>query len=149
MNTSTEAQTHARSGRTRKPRVEIARSDGLSLRIGDKRMARRNNRTRDGSVTVTDGAKKSRLPADYVTEHTHLAYASTVYGVQAVTVGDGHGMVTDSTSAQGLYVAATRGRERNIIHVVAGDVDEARTVFSDALGRESGDRGVEASRAAI
>lgn len=161
---ATVQDAHMRSGHTRTPGVETAGSDGLSIRVGDRVMTRKNNtelgvRNRDswtaskvhsdGSVTVVDGARTAHLPAEYVAEHTHLAYASTVYGVQGATVDYGHGVVTDATSAQGLYVAATRGRHGNTLHVIAGDVDEARAVFTDALRRESGDRGVEAARAAI
>lgn len=154
----------ARAGHTRKPSVDVAGVDGLTLRTGDRLMTRKNdsqfgvaNRDtwdvtrvhRDQSVTVTDGARKIRLPLDYVEEHTHLAYAATEYGVQGATVDFGHGVVTESSSAQALYVAATRGREHNALHVVAGDMDEARVMFTDAMRRESGDRGVEAARTAI
>lgn len=103
----------------------------------------------DGSVDVIDGARNARLPRSYVEEHTHLAYAATEYGVQGATVDYGHGIVTDSSSAQAVYVSATRGREHNAVHMVAGDVDEARALFADALRRESGDRGIEAARDGI
>lgn len=154
----------ARAGHTRTPRTEIAGMDGLSIRPGDKLMTRRNDRDLgvanrdvwdvarvhpDASVTVKNGATSVRLPAEYVQEHTHLAYATTEYGVQGATVDYAHGVVTESSSAQALYVAATRGREDNSLHIVAADMDEARGVFVDAMGRQSGDRGVEAAREAI
>lgn len=151
---------HARAGHTRTATVDVAGSDGLTLRIGDRMMTRKNdgelgvaNRDvwtvqrvhRDGSVSVRDGARTARLPRDYVEADTHLAYASTVYGVQGASVDYAHGIVDDSTSAQSLYVAATRGREHNAMHVVAEDVDGAREMFVDAIGRESGDRGTAAA----
>ncbi|WP_315069846.1 AAA family ATPase [uncultured Microbacterium sp.] len=151
----------ARAGHTRTPAVEVAGSDGLAIRVGDRIMTRSNNKDlrvanrdtwtvtrvhRDGSVTVKEHGRKARLPAEYVEAHTHLAYASTEYGVQGATVDFGHGIVTDSSSAQAVYVSATRGREHNTLHLVAGDVDEARSIFTGALRRESGDRGVEAAR---
>lgn len=151
----------ARAGHTRTPAVEVAGSDGLNVRVGDRIMTRLNKKQlgvanrdtwtvkrvhRDGSITVVDKRRKARLPADYVEAHTHLAYASTEYGVQGATVDVGHGIVTDSSSAQAVYVPATRGREHNTLHLVAGDVDEARSIFTGALRRESGDRGVEAAR---
>ncbi|MDJ0336592.1 MobF family relaxase [Salinibacterium sp. G-O1] len=153
--------THAEAGRTRQPALDVAGSDGLSLRIGDRVMTRRNDKElgvanrdtwtvdrvhRDGTVTVTGSSRRVRLPRDYVEEHTHLAYASTEYGVQGATVDYGHGVVTDSSSAQAVYVAATRGREHNALHIVAGDRDEARGMFTAALNREAGDRGTEAAR---
>lgn len=152
---------HARAGHTRQPGREISGTDGLSLRVGDRVMTRRNdselgvaNRDtwavervhRDGSVSVREGARTARLPREYVDEHVHLAYASTVYGVQGATVDYAHGIVAESTSAQALYVAATRGREHNAVHIVAGDVDQARATFVDAMGRESGDRGLDSAR---
>jgi conjugative relaxase-like TrwC/TraI family protein len=154
---------HADAGRTRKPAVEVAGSDGLSLRIGDRLMTRQNdaglgvaNRDtwtvdrvhRDGSVSVSAGAREAKLSREYVEESTHLAYASTEYGVQGATVDYGHGVVTDSSSAQAIYVAATRGREHNALHIVAGDRAEARDVFVTAMNREAGDRGTEAARVA-
>ncbi|WP_424937770.1 MULTISPECIES: MobF family relaxase [Bacteria] len=154
----------ARAGHTRKPAVDVAGADGLSIRVGDRIMTRNNNKElrvanrdtwtvqrvrRDGSVDVVDGARRARLPREYVEKDTHLAYAATEYGVQGATVDFGHGVVTDSSSAQAVYVSATRGREHNAVHLVAGDVDEARAMFRDALGREAGDRGVEAAREGV
>lgn len=152
---------HADVGRTRTPGVEVAGSDALTLRVGDRVMTRQNsselgvaNRDtwtvdrvhRDGSVSVSEGAKTARLPREYVEQNTHLAYASTEYGVQGATVDHGHGVITDASSAQAVYVAATRGREHNVLHVVAGSDAEARDVFASAMGREAGDRGTDAAR---
>lgn len=102
---------------------------------------------RSGEVTVTDGKRVVKLPASYVKEHTHLAYASTEFGVQGATVQAGHGIVTDSSSASAVYVSATRGREFNTLHVVAETRLQARELFVDAMTREAGDRGVEMKRA--
>lgn len=149
----------ARAGHTRTPAVTVSGRDGLNLRVGDRIMTRLNNTKmrvasrdtwtvkrvhRDGSVTVKERGHKVRLP--HVEAHTHLAYASTEYGVQGANAAFGHGIVTDSSSAQAVYVSATRGREHNMLHLVAGDTDEARSIFTTAMGRESGDRGVEAAR---
>lgn len=152
---------HADAGRTRTPGVEVAGSDALTLRLGDRLMTRRNsselgvtNRDtwtvdrvhRDGSVSVSEGAKQARSPREYVEQNTHLAYASTEYGVQGATVDYGHGVITDASSAQAVYVAATRGREHNVLHVVAESDVAARDVFTAAMGREVGDRGTDAAR---
>lgn len=88
-----------------------------------------------------------KLPPSYVKENTHLAYASTEFGVQGATVQAGHGIVTDSSSASAVYVSATRGRESNTLHVVAETRLQARELFVDAMTREAGDRGVEMKRA--
>lgn len=79
--------------------------------------------------------------------HTHLAYASTEFGVQGATVQAGHGIITDSSSASAVYVSATRGRESNTLHVVAETRLQAREMFVHAMTREAGDRGIEMKRA--
>ena len=155
-------QAHAQAGHTTAAAVEISGSDLLTLRNGDRLMTRKNDRDlgvanrdvwnvqrvhRSGEVTVTDGKRVVKLPASYVKEHTHLAYASTEFGVQGATVQAGHGIVTDSSSASAVYVSATRGRESNTLHVVAETRLQARELFVDAMTREAGDRGVEAKRA--
>lgn len=160
-------QARAQAGHTTAAAVEISGSDLLRLRNGDRLMTRRNDRDlgvanrdvwnvqrvhRTGEVTVTDGKRAVKLPASYVKEHTHLAYASTEFGVQGATVQGatvqaGHGIVTGSSSASAVYVSATRGRESNSLHVVAETRLQARDLFVDAMNREAGDRGVEAKRA--
>lgn len=153
-------EARAASGLTRGAGVDVAGVDGLTVRRGDRLMTRLNlpelgvaNRDtwtiervhRDGSLDVSEGARAARLPASYVKEHTHLAYASTVYGVQGASVDFAHGVVDEGTSAQALYVAATRGREHNALHIVASDAAEAKGLFVAALERESGDRGTRAA----
>lgn len=155
-------QAHAQAGHTTAARVEISGNDLLTIRNGDRLMTRKNDRElgvanrdvwnvqrvhRSGEITVSDGKRTVTLPPSYVKEHTHLAYASTEFGVQGATVQAGHGIVTDSSSASAVYVSATRGRESNTLHVVAETRLQARELFVDAMTRETGDRGVEAKRA--
>lgn len=154
-------QARAEAGHTNKAGTEISGSDFLTVRNGDRLMTRKNDRElgvanrdvwnvrrvhSDQSVTVTDGKRVVKLPAEYVKEHTHLAYAATEFGVQGATVQAGHGLVTDSSSASAVYVAATRGREANTLHVVAETRLQARELFMQAMTREAGDRGVENKR---
>lgn len=156
-------QAHAQAGHTTTPVVEISGSDLLTIRNGDRLMTRKNDRDlgvanrdvwnvqsvhSDQSVTVTDGKRVVQLPAEYVKEHTHLAYAATEFGVQGATVQAGHGIVTDSSSASAVYVSATRDREANTLHVVAETRLQARELFVEAMTREVGDRGVEKKRGA-
>jgi hypothetical protein len=75
---------------------------------------------RDGS-TIT-------LPADYLAEHTHLAYATTAHRAQGMTVDVCHAAITADTSHEQLYVAATRGRHGNHLWVI---VDSDRDVVRD------------------
>ena len=140
-------------------------SDGLSIGRGDLIQTRRNdsevgvaNRQTwivqkvgdDGSLWVRDSAsgrkqqRTVRLPAGYVAEHAHLAYASTAYGVQGLTAPEFHTILSDALSAAGVYVGLTRGREANRLHVVAADLGDARAVRR--CTRAGTSRGVRAHR---
>jgi hypothetical protein len=137
--------------------------DGLPIGAGDVIQTRRNdtvlgvtNRQTwtvqhigdDGSVYVTDNDTGRRhhatvaLPPSYVAEHTHLAYASTAYGVQGATVDTSHTVLSDVLSAASVYVAMTRGRRSNVLHIVARNITEAREQFVAAMGRDRADRGL-------
>ncbi|WP_448390534.1 MobF family relaxase [Microbacterium aurum] len=139
-------------------------SDGLPIGVGDVIQTRRNESTlgvanrqtwtvqhvgEDGALSVVEtssGRKRQRtmtLPADYVTEDVHLAYAVTAYGVQGATVNAAHTLVSDALDAAGVYVGMTRGRETNRLHIVASDLADAKQQFVDALARDRADRGLE------
>lgn len=141
-------------------------SDGLSIGAGDVIQTRHNdsdvqvaNRqtwtiqavAQDGTVWAKENAtgrkrqRTVRLPAEYVAEHTHLAYASTAYGVQGATVPASHTVLSDALDASSVYVGMTRGQHTNRLHIVAADVDDAREQFVAALERDRADRGLVAA----
>ena len=93
-----------------------------------------------GDVTPA-GARVRVLPADYVTEHVELAYASTAYGVQGDTVPAAHVVIGDQTGAASAYVGMTRGQLSNTAHLVAADVTEARAQWIAVFGRDRADLG--------
>jgi RecA/RadA recombinase len=157
-----------RAERVDRGKVDDARtafgSDGLPIGAGDVIQTRRNesalgvaNRQTwtvqhvgdDGALSVVEtssGRKRQRtmtLPADYVTEDTHLAYAVTAYGVQGATVNAAHTLLSDALDAAGVYVGMTRGRETNRLHIVASDLADAKQQFADVLARDRADRGLE------
>lgn len=138
-------------------------SDGLSIGRGDLIQTRKNrtdlgvaNRQQwivqhveqDGSLWVRDAHSTRKrehslyLPAAYVREHSHLSYAATAYGVQGVTVPASHTILTGSMGGAAVYVGMTRGRNENTLHVVAGDMANAREQFIEAMERNSADRGL-------
>ena len=138
--------------------------DGLPIGVGDVIATRRNdshlgvaNRqtwtvqhvTTDGNLTVVEAAnarKHSRsvsLPSSYVAEHVHLAYANTGYGVQGVTNMTAHTLLSESLDAAGVYVGMTRGRNVNVLHIVADAIADARDQFVDAMERDRADRGLQ------
>lgn len=150
------------AGRTRDPKFLVAGVDGLTLRHGDTIMTRNNdtmlgvaNRETytvhttyaDGSISVSQGKGKEliRLPKEYVTEYVHLGYASTEYGAQGATETTGAGLLDNSSTAGGTYVAATRGVEANTLHLVAASTEDAQAQFVDMMGRDTADRRIEAA----
>lgn len=139
-------------------------SDRLPIGAGDVIQTRRNESTlgvanrqtwtvqhvgEDGALSIVETGndrKQQRtvtLPAEYVTEDAHLAYAVTVYGAQGSTVNAAHTLLSDALDAAGVYVGMTRGRETNRLHIVAGDLADAKQQFVDALARDRADRGLE------
>ncbi|WP_354478070.1 MobF family relaxase [Marisediminicola sp. UYEF4] len=172
---STNEEARELNARIREERVRVgliddvrtvAGNDGLLFGRGDVIQTRRNdadvqvaNRQTwtvkdvgdDGAVWVAENGsgrkhqRTVRLPAEYVAEHTHLAYASTAYGVQGTTVPEAHTVLSDALDASGVYVGMTRGRESNRLHIVATDLDDAREHFTAALERVRADRGLVAA----
>lgn len=143
--------------RTRRP---IA--GGEHAHVGDVVVTRRNDRTLtsgtwdsvrnrdlwtvtathpDGAITVTpdEGHGRVRLPADYVREHVRLGYAATEHGNQGVTTDTAYHLVTEATTARGLYVGATRGRDRNQLLVVTTDDSDARAILDRVLTSDRAD----------
>lgn len=86
----------------------------------------------DGSLAVRRLGKGDRprgkvlvLPAVYVREDVELGYASTVHRAQGANVDTGHALVDpDTASRELLYVAMTRGKERNDAYVIQPDPHE-------------------------
>ncbi|WP_329416311.1 relaxase domain-containing protein [Nocardia vinacea] len=124
--------------------AECVLADGLVASVGDTIRTRRNNpRLRlgahdwvrngytwtvtavhdDGSLTAThlrSGGKRGasvRLPADYVTAHVRLGYATTIDSAQGITADTCHIALTGGESRQQLYVALTRGVYANHAYI--------------------------------
>ena len=128
---------------------------GERIGIGDRIATRRNdpdtdvaNRetwtvtaTWDGAFVVDGDAGRRILPAGYVREHVELAYATTAYGAQGVTVPAAHVSVGEQTGASSAYVGMTRGRHHNTAHVVAESLEDARRQWIDVFARDRADLG--------
>jgi hypothetical protein len=104
----------------RNDRRLVTSRDGW-VRNGDR--WRIDARHPDGSLAVSDLAGRGHLtlPADYAAEHVNLAYALTVHKAQGITVDHGILIAGDHLSAEGLYVAMTRGRLDNTALVATDD----------------------------
>lgn len=130
-------------------------ASGERIGVGDRIATRRNdtelgvaNReqwtvvgSRPGAVDVVGDAGRRSLPAAYAREHVELAYATTAYGAQGTTVPTSHVVIGDHSGAASAYVGMTRGRERNVAHLVAEDVDHARRQWVEVFGRDRADLG--------
>ncbi len=136
----------------------VATQAGERIGVGDRVATRRNDRhlgvTNRRAWTVTavsaDGGLTLRgrrptdvhtVPAAYVRKHVELAYATTIYGAQGETTGTGHLVLGEHTSAASAYVAMTRGRVDNVVHIVTEDVEDARRQWRDVFGRDRADLG--------
>jgi len=136
---------------------------GQRMLVGDVIQTRRNDRAADvqnratwvitgidddriSLANVADSTERRWIPAEYAAEHAHLAYASTVHGIQGETVDAS--IVGPGVDAAGLYVGLTRGRRWNEAMVVAGSADAARTEVAAAMGRGVLEPTIEDSRRA-
>ncbi len=147
----------ARPGkRSGEPSGEPITRRGERIGLGDRVATRRNDRDLavanrdtwtvagigdDGSVLVTGRGGRRILPAEYVSEHVELAFTTTAYGAQGETVDSAHIALGDTTGAASAYVGMTRGRHHNVAHLVAENVDDARSQWVDVFNRDRADLG--------
>lgn len=133
--------------------VRVGRGDRIVTRRNDtgRNVANREAWTveavKDDGILARDGERRVHLDKAYVAEAVQLGYAVTDYGNQGVTTDRSMTLVTEATTSGGLYVGATRGRYGNDLHVVAGDLEAARSSLVAALRRDRADRGLDAGRA--
>lgn len=113
------------------PRLDVANHDTWTVRaIGT-----------DGSLVARGPRGARTLPPEYVHDHVELAYATTAYGAQGQTVPTAHLALGESTGAASAYVGMTRGRHRNVAHIVADSVEDARTQWIQTFSRDRADLG--------
>ena len=105
---------------------------------GAKRMAVVSRQTGPG-----EWSRPFFVPAAYLQESAELAYAGNVHVAQGRTVDRGHLVVDAGASRSLVYTGATRGREKNTIHVTTGAPDPAqpsraeREAYTDAAIRQA------------
>ncbi len=121
---------------TRRNDRDLARRQPRHLDHHRHRLRRHPDRP---TATAAPGPGPSQ-PA-YVREHVELAYATTVHGAQGETTHTGHLLLGEHTTAAAAYVAMTRGRENNVAHLVAEDLDDARQHWVETFGRDRADLG--------
>jgi conjugative relaxase-like TrwC/TraI family protein len=140
--TVTDLNTRARANRVATGEVSadgLRLADGTTAGVGDVVITRLNHRAlatgrgwvkngddwvvnavgADGGLHVTRavGGAAAILPADYVSEHVELGYATTAHRAQGRTVDTAHAYISATTQREPLYVMATRGRDTNQLYV--------------------------------
>ena len=103
----------------------VTRANNRTLRYGPDEWVRNGDRwtvnagTSDEMyLTNTDTGDRLALPAEYIDDgNVTVNYASTIHRAQGATVDEAHVIIGDRTNNRQLYVAATRGRRANHIHV--------------------------------
>lgn len=144
-------------------RQVVAGRGGVRIGVGDRVIARRNDRrigitpthwlkngdrftvagvAHDGSgglLAKHHGTGRTvQLPADYVASYVDLGYASTIHSAQGMTVDACHVMLTGAEDRQALYVAMSRGRDLNRAYVpVSTDGSEHSVVRPEAIAPET------------
>ena len=81
-------------------------------------------RHRDGALQVEHLTHHGRvtLPADYVTGHVQLLYATTAHRAQGTTVDTAHALITPEMSRESFYVTASRARQATIFYTATHDL---------------------------
>ncbi len=97
-------------------------------------------------VSANDSLDLRKISLEYAQSHLHLAYATTVYGVQGETTDVS--VVGPGVDAAGLYVGLTRGKDNNRAILVAPTDAAARTQLIEAMQRHPIEDTLEKSRAA-
>jgi energy-coupling factor transporter ATP-binding protein EcfA2 len=123
---------------------------GQYLLVGDVVQTRRNDtdtgvdnratwtvtrihRNRIELAAIGDSGDRRTITDDYAAEHVHLAYASTVHGIQGETVHSSY--VGPGVDAAGLYVGMTRGRHSDTAFTIARNPDQAVERLADTMMR--------------
>ncbi|MGZ0712580.1 AAA family ATPase (plasmid) [Coraliomargarita sp. W4R53] len=142
-------QRRVEAGQLSKKRIAIGQ-DEQRLLEGDVVQTRLNDRTADvenralwtvGKIlpnalelrSVGDSGDLRRVSLDYAAEHVHLAYASTVHGIQGETMDAS--IVGPGVDASGLYVGMTRGRVHNEAIAISRTDAAARDHIADSMMR--------------
>lgn len=127
---------------------QLSRGDRVATRRNDRDLGVANRDTwtvaavgANGSLVVRGRCGERTLPAEYVSRHVELAFATTVHGAQGDTVDHAHLLIGEATGAASAYVGMTRGRHSNTAHLVADNLDEARAQWVEVFGRDRADLG--------
>ncbi|MDL9978606.1 MobF family relaxase [Microbacterium candidum] len=94
-------------------------------------------------ASISDSGDLRQVSLDYAASHVHLAYASTVHGIQGETTDAS--IVGPGVDASGLYVGMTRGRAHNEAIAIAWTAAAAREQVADSMMRGTPEVSIEDS----
>lgn len=170
--TATHAEAQAISEAIQRRRIEsgavragrgLYGQSGQPIFVGDVVQTRRNDNAsdvqnrqnwivkaigRDTAILAasTDTTDLRKVSLTYAEEHIHLAYATTVYGVQGETTD--RALVGPGVDAAGLYVGLTRGKQHNAAVLLAPTADSAKSQLVEMMQRQTLEETIEKSREA-
>lgn len=98
-------------------------------------------------ANIADTTDRRFVSVDYAADHLHLAYASTVHGIQGETTDAA--IVGPNVDAAGLYVGLTRGRTRNQAIVIAHTHSASRQAIARSMLRGTLETTIEQSRRGV
>lgn len=146
-----------------RPDRALSGQSGQAIFVGDVVQTRRNDRAADVQnrqnwivktigndhailEACTDTTDLRKVGLAYAQDHIHLAYATTVYGVQGETTD--RALVGPGVDAAGLYVGLTRGKQHNAAVLVAPTADNAESQLVEMMQRQALEETIEKSQAA-
>ncbi|NUU07208.1 AAA family ATPase [Leifsonia sp. C5G2] len=146
-----------------RPGRALSGQSGQAIFVGDVVQTRRNDTAADVQnrqnwivktigndhailAASTDTTDLRKVSLNYAASHIHLAYATTVYGVQGETTD--RALVGPGVDAAGLYVGLTRGKQHNAAVLVAPTEDSASSQLVEMMQRQPLEETMEKSRAA-
>ncbi|MFS0735290.1 AAA family ATPase [Microbacterium sp. 1P10UB] len=98
-------------------------------------------------ISPTDAGEHRWITHDYASNHLHLAYASTVHGIQGDTTHTS--IVGPDVTAAGLYVGLTRGRHHNTAVVIAHTNTAATDTLAATMTRGTTETSIDQSTNAV
>jgi hypothetical protein len=106
-------------------RVEAIGENGLTV----SRMIRLG-----GGATSREWSDPFTISRAYATENCDLGYALTWYTVEGQTVSVGIALANDKRAREGLYVAMSRGSQRNDVYAYSAAQEPAESVIGQPPG---------------
>jgi ATP-dependent exoDNAse (exonuclease V) alpha subunit len=147
---SEEIQSRRAANGTVDTREAVSGQTGQQIFVGDVVQNRQNWVVKGVTAqyvmlaSASDSTDLRKITHPYAESHLHLAYATTVYGVQGETTD--LSFVGPGVDAAGFYVGLTRGKENNMAVVVAPTKAAAKSQLVETMQRQVIEETIDKSR---